>query len=220
MAGILSWRALLRVDLVTYSSFLNKSDDMAIPIPARPSGFRLGDQDASTTLDVFFDIQCPHSRRFWPTLLALIERYQRSSLCVTAHLITVSNHRQAWDVSLGLFAVAKNDSQRFFDFVTFLFERQSQFMNSEFRHKTHEDLRQLVAGFAHDFAGVERESLLTGMDANSTYISARTPIRYAATRSVWATPTIFINNADDVPVAFDSAVEQWSEVLDGLVDSR
>ena len=42
---------------------------MTIPIPHRPSGFLLGDSAAQITIDAFIDIQCPHSRTVWPTLL-------------------------------------------------------------------------------------------------------------------------------------------------------
>ncbi|MGF1876441.1 hypothetical protein L4D77_14040 [Photobacterium frigidiphilum] len=61
-------------------------------------------------------------------------------------MITLSNHRQAWDMSLGLFALADGDTQKFYDFATFMYERQPQFYNGPFLHKTHDDLMQLVAG--------------------------------------------------------------------------
>ncbi len=49
---------------------------MAIPIPHRPSGFLLGDPAALVTLAAFIDIQCPHSRAAWPTLMAVMALYQ------------------------------------------------------------------------------------------------------------------------------------------------
>ena len=55
------------------------------------------------------------------------------------------------------------------------------------------------------------------MSEHEIYIEARTPIRYAATRSVWATPTFFINNADDVPLSFDSKLQEWVNVIDPLL---
>jgi len=191
---------------------------MPIPIPHRASGFRLGAPVAQVEIDIFFDIQCPHSKRAWPTILAILEKYQSQAVSVTAHLITLSNHRQSWDMSLGLFAVAQGDAQRFFDFVTFLFARQEQFFNAQFRHKTHQDLRNLAAQYAKEFADIDTQKLLKDLDDNDIYVQARTPIRYAATRAVWATPTIFINNADDVPVRFDSPASDWFAVIDPLLD--
>ena len=94
---------------------------MAIPIPHRTSGFTLGDPIADVKIDVFFDIQCPHSKTYWPTLLGLLDHYKSEPVSVTAHLITVSNHHQAWVMSLALMAVAQGDAKTFFDFATYLF---------------------------------------------------------------------------------------------------
>ena len=190
---------------------------MPIPIPYRASGFILGDLSASAKIDVFFDIQCPHSKRSWPTIIELLKHYESKPVSVTAHIITLSNHRQAWDLNLALFALADGDAKRFFDFVSFLFERQEQYLNEPFKHKTHEDLRQLAAGFAKQHAGVDKSQFLARMDQHDVYIEARTPIRFAATRSVWATPTFFINNADDVPVSFDSDLPQWIDAIEPLL---
>jgi len=132
-------------------------------------------------------------------------------------LITLSNHRQAWDMSLGLFALAESDANTFYDFATFVYERQSQFYNGAFLHKTHDDLMQLVAGFAMEHSGAERDSFLKRMSDSDIYVQARTPIRYAATKAVWATPTLFINNAGNVPVDHNSSLADWQAVIDLLL---
>ena len=49
---------------------------MTIPIPKRPSGFIIGDLAAHVTIDTFIDIQCPHSRDIWPTLLEVSKHYK------------------------------------------------------------------------------------------------------------------------------------------------
>lgn len=190
---------------------------MAIPIPHRPSGFLLGDAAAQITIDAFVDIQCPHSRTIWPRLLEVSNYYQGKSVSLRAHLITLSNHRQAWDMSLGLFALAEGNAKKFYDFATFLYERQSQFYNNQFLNKTHDDLIQLVADFAEEHAGVIREQFIERMNDSDIYIQARTPIRYAATRAVWATPTLFINNAGNVPLDHSSNLAQWQAVIEPLL---
>lgn len=190
---------------------------MTIPIPHRPSGFLLGDAAAQITIDAFVDIQCVHSRMIWPTLLEVSKYYQNDSVSLRVHLITLSNHRQAWDMSLGLFALAEGDANKFYNFATFMFERQAQFYNGEFSHKTHDDLIQLVANFAEEHANVERIKFIERMNDHDIYVQARTPIRYAATKAVWATPTLFINNAGNVPVDHKSSLAQWKEVIDPLL---
>lgn len=188
-----------------------------IPIPHRPSGFLLSDVAAQITIDAFIDIQCPHSRKIWPTLLEVAKYYKDEPVSLRVHLITISNHRQAWDMSLGLFALADGDAQKFYNFTTFIYERQSQFFNGPFLHKTHDNLIQLVADFAEEHSGVEREKFLNRMKDSDIYVQARTPIRYAATKAVWATPTLFINNAGNVPVDHKSSLADWQAVIDPLL---
>ena len=190
---------------------------MAIPIPQRPSGFLFGDPAAQVTLDVFVDIQCPHSQTAWQTLMAVMRHYQDAPVSLRVHLITLSNHRQAWDVSLGLFALAEGDPNKFYDFASFLYERQEQFYNAAFLHKTHAELRQFGTDLAVQHANVDREAFTQKMESHEVYTEARTPIRYAATKSVWATPTFFVNNGDNVPVNHNSSLEEWINMIDPLL---
>ncbi|MBE1295507.1 MAG: thioredoxin domain-containing protein, partial [Rhodobacteraceae bacterium] len=125
--------------------------------------------------------------------------------------------RQAWDVSLGLFALADGDARKFYDFATYVYERQDQFYNGPFLHKTHDDLRQFVADLAQGHSDVDRETFLKRMADNDIYVDARTPIRYAATKGVWATPTFFVNNSDNVPVDHSSTLDNWKELIDPLL---
>lgn len=195
---------------------------MTIPIPRRPSGFILGDPAAEITIDAFVDIQCPHSLAIWPTLLEVLKHYRNESLSLKVHLMTLSDHRQAWDVSLGLFALAEDSAITFYGFATFLYVRQEQFNNASFFNKTHDDLRQLIADYAAEYSAIEksdfdRNKFLKRMDDHDIYIQARTPIRYAATKSVWATPTVFINNGVNVGVDHRSKLSDWREVIDPLL---
>lgn len=65
---------------------------------------------------------------------------------------------------------------------------------------------------------IDREQFLSEMKGYDVYINGRTHIRYAATKSVWATPTLFINNADDVPVNHESDLDAWRAVIDPLLE--
>ena len=190
---------------------------MSIPIPRRPSGFLLGDLAAEITIEAFVDIQCPHSQAVWPRLMEVMDHYQNQPVSLRVHLITLSNHRQAWDMSLGLLALADGDAKKFFNFATFIYERQEQFYNGVFLDKTHNDLKQLIADFAVEHAGVDREAFLERMADSDIYVQGRTPIRYAATRGIWATPTLFVNNAGNVSVDHKSSLADWQELIDPLL---
>jgi protein-disulfide isomerase len=102
---------------------------MTTPIPQRASGVLYGSSSAEVYLDVFVDIQCPHSQKLWPTLMQVMEHYTDKPVNLKTHIITISNHRQALDMSLELFAVADGDNAKFYQFATFLYGRQEQCYN-------------------------------------------------------------------------------------------
>jgi len=190
---------------------------MPIPIPKRPSGYTVGDLAANVKIDAFVDIQCPHSLKAWPTLLALVDYFSEESISLTVHALTLSNHRQSWDVSLAMHIYADGNAQKFFDFATFLFAHQDNFQNKAFVDLTHTDLRQLVADLAYEFAQFDQNTMLMRLDEGEIYTAGRTPNRYAASRAVWSTPTFLINNADDVSVNHLSTLEDWVSVLKPLL---
>lgn len=74
-----------------------------------------------------------------------------------------------------------------------------------------------MASFAQEHSGQEYEIFLKKMADSDTYEQARTPIRYAATKAVWATPTLFINNANKVPVDHKSTFADWQAVIEPLL---
>lgn len=191
---------------------------MAIPIPRKPSGFFFGSKDANVQIDAFVDIQCPHSKRAWPSILGLWEEYSCGQICITVHLITLSNHRQAWDISKGLFAYAGDDSGKFFGFASYLYDRQEEYYNGPFRDKTHQDLLNQIAEYAYDHARFDKAKMLELIETNEVYTDARTPIRYASTKGVWATPTFFLNGSDLIgKLSEDPTMEEWKALIEPLL---
>ncbi|MEP0393037.1 MAG: thioredoxin domain-containing protein [Erythrobacter sp.] len=191
---------------------------MPIPIARKPSGFFHGSRSAAIQVDAFLDIQCPHSKRAWPSLIAIKDHYVSGEIGLAVHLITLSNHRQSWDISKGIFALARDDDEAFFEFGSYLFARQDEFYNSEFRDKTHQDLIEQIAQYAYDFSGFDKARMLGLIDTNEIYTDARTPIRFASTKGVWATPTFFLNSSDLVgQLSEDPTLEEWRAIIDPLL---
>lgn len=195
---------------------------MPIPLTRKPSGFFHGSRSAPIQIEVFLDIQCPHSRRAWPGIMALKEHYASGEIGLSVQLITLSNHRQAWDISKGIFALTgakeAGDDELFFAFTSYLYARQGEFLNGPYRDKTHQDLLDNIAQYAHDFCSFDKSRMLELIETGEVYTNARTPIRYASTKGVWATPTCFLNASDLVgKFTEDPTLEEWRAVIDPLL---
>lgn len=122
-------------------------------------------------------------------------------------------------MSLCLFTFAQGDPQKFYYFASYLYAHQEAFYNAQYSNRTHLDLQRAIAAAANELLDEDESTFIEQMNTNETYIDARTPIRYGATKSVWATPTLFVNNANNVPVNHTSSLADWCAMLDPLLKS-
>ena len=191
---------------------------MPVPIPKRPSGYRLGNPGAPVSVEMFFDLECPFSKRGWLTLMQVMERYPSDQLCAVLQPMVLSNHRQSWDATMAAITVSKDDPNAFVRFVSYLFDHQKEFANDAFDHKTRVELQQLLAHYAVDAAGWDSpESFIERLNSEEIYSPARIPARFAAVRGVWSTPTFFINGAEASDLSSKSSVKDWQQVIDSLL---
>ena len=144
---------------------------MPIPIPKRPSGYVKGAASASLQLEAFIDIQCPYSKKAWPTLLAVSDLHGPEKVQVRVQLLSMANHRQSWDVTKAIFAVAGTDSELFFPLATFLYQRQEQFWNNEFKQRTELDLYDLIVRLLTEYGyKTDRTEFIKRIESDEVYI--------------------------------------------------
>ena len=192
---------------------------MPIPIPQRPSGYRLGNADAPIVIETFFDLECPFSKKGWQTILQVVKAYSPDLIYFIFYPMTLGNHRQSWDATKAAIAVADNDTDKFIDFVSYLFERQSEFANEAFKDKTQTDWHNMLADYAVDAKGLDRDKFLELLDSKEIYNRARIPARFATIRGVWSTPTFYINGAEAADLSSQSSLQQWQNTIDSLLKS-
>ncbi|MEM6598797.1 MAG: thioredoxin domain-containing protein [Cyanobacteria bacterium P01_D01_bin.36] len=126
---------------------------MAIPIPARPSGYRLGKAEAPITVEMFLDLECPFSKKGWNNAMKVVNAYSPEQVCWVFQLMTLGNHRQSWDATKAAIALSKEDTQKFIDVTSRIFHQQAEFANEAWKDKTQTEFHQWL---------VERQSLILG----------------------------------------------------------
>jgi protein-disulfide isomerase len=191
---------------------------MPIPIPKRPSGYVKGIASALLQIEAFVDIQCPYSKKAWPTLLAVADHYGPEKVQLRVQLLSMANHRQSWDVTKAIFAVAGADSDLFFPLATFLYERQEQFFNGVFKQRTELDLYDLIVRLLTEYGyQTDPTEFIKRLESDDVYAAAKIPSRIAFSRGVWSTPTFFINGAEATQLSSSSSLEAWNNILDPLL---
>ena len=191
---------------------------MPIPIPQRPSGYRLGNADAPIVIEMFFDLECPFSKKGWQTILQVAKAYSPDLIYLILYPMTLGNHRQSWDATKAAIAVAQDDTNKFINFVNYLFDHQSEFANEAFKDKTQTDWHNLLADYAVDATeSRDRDKFIELLNSKEIYSQARIPARFATVRGVWSTPTFFINGAETADLSSQSSLQEWRATIDPLI---
>ena len=192
---------------------------MAIPIPKRPSGYAIGAPEAPVTVDVFFDLECPYSKRGWNHVMQVMKAYSPQQVRWVFQPMTLSNHRQSWDATKAAIALADGDPHRFIKAVSYIFSRQQEFANEAWKDKTQTEFHQRLADYAANaIEGTDKEMFSNQLHSAEVYAEARIPARFATIRGVWSTPTFFINGAEATDLSSGSSLHDWHSVLAPLLD--
>jgi protein-disulfide isomerase len=191
---------------------------MSIPIPKRPSGYRLGAPDAPIQLEMFFDLECPFSKKAWQTIIELQDSCNLKQVYMILQPMSLGNHRQSWDATKAAIALSGDDTNKFIDFVSYLFDRQEKFANEAFKDKTQTDWHDLLAEYALDATECsEREKFIQLLNSEDIYNQTKIPARFAAIRGVWSTPTFFINGAEATDLSSQSSLSDWQKKINSLL---
>ena len=190
---------------------------MPIPIPQRPSGYKLGNSDAPVQIEMFFDLECPFSKKGWQTILQVVKAYSPAQIYLILQPMTLGNHRQSWDATKAAIAIAGDNADKFVDFVNYIFSRQEEFANEASKDTTQTQWQHTLAEYA--VAATEwsdKEQFIELLNSKEIYAQARIPARFAAAKGVWSTPTYFINGAEATDLSSQSSLKDWQEKIDSL----
>lgn len=192
---------------------------MAIPIPKRPSGYRHGQCNAPVQVEAFIDLECPFSKKAWSTMLSVTKNYSDDQVSFTVHPLVLADHRQSWDVTKAAVILAAGDSNKFWNVLTFLYERQEKYSKDTFAQQTHVDLYNLLVRFAAEYAGwTDRTAFIQQLKSDEVEQKAKVSIRFGISRGIWSTPTFFINGSEATQLSSSSTLNNWKRVLDPMFE--
>ena len=191
---------------------------MPIPIPQRPSGYKLGSSNAPVQIEMFFDLECPFSKQGWQTILKVANTYSSEKIYLILQPMTLGNHRQSWDATKAAIAIAGNNTDKFIDFVSYIFDRQAEFANEASKDTTQTQWHNTLAEYAVDATEwTDKDKFIQLLNSKEIYNQARIPARFATIKGVWSTPTFFINGAEATDLSSQSSLEDWQSQIEGLL---
>ena len=194
---------------------------MPIPVPQRPSGYRLGKPEATIQIEMFFDLECPFSKKGWQTILEVAAAYSPEQIYLILQPMTLGNHRQSWDATKAAIAVAGDNADKFVDFVSYLFTRQAEFANEAAKDITQTQWHNILADYAVEATKwSDKDKFIELLNSKEIYNQARIPARFAAMKGVWSTPTFFINGAEVTDLSSQSSLSDWQQKINSLLSQK
>ena len=191
---------------------------MAIPIPARPSGYRLGKAEAPITVEMFLDLECPFSKKGWNNAMKVVNAYSPEQVCWVFQLMTLGNHRQSWDATKAAIALSETNTQTFIEVPSRIFAQQAEFANEAWKDKTQTEFHQWLADNIAE--STDKASFLEKLNSKDVYAAARIPARFATVKGVWSTPTFFINGAEATQLSSGSNLEDWQAIINPMLSTN
>jgi hypothetical protein len=189
---------------------------MTFPAFKRLPGIRIGHGDPRVKLDLFFDLQCPYSKKSWDVIGESVLHGWHEEFCIYFQPICLSHHRQSWDLARALSAINGVDESRGLAFINYVYSNQEQFYNAAWKTKGQDEFLNYLATCSQKVVDLSASEWVEHIESDDNYSMSKKSIHYAAIKQVWSTPTFLFN---DVPVAelnSSSSLDDWNDTLSGL----
>jgi protein-disulfide isomerase len=192
---------------------------MTFPSFGRLPGIRIGNGDPRIKLDLFFDLQCPYSKKSWDVIGKSVLGEWRGRFSIYFQAICQSHHRQSWDLARALSAIHTLDEARALEFIDHVYSNQEQFYNADWKAKGQDEFLEHLAAFSQKIVGLSGSEFVECVESDDNYSRSKASIHYAALKQVWSTPTFIFNDVPVTGLDSSSSLEDWNEFISGLAFS-
>lgn len=170
---------------------------------------------------IFFDLQCPYSRKCWERLPALKEAFGQH-YDMRVYLTSLLFHPQAFTAQCAATWIQTSKGQdQYYKFCDACFENQERYMNAAIGNARKSDIDNVFvdiaqeAGIIQDDAG--RAEMLVGMNDWETAVKpAYAEHKIALGFGVYGTPKHVINDVLVADTDSEWGVPEWTQVLSKL----
>ncbi|OIP97245.1 hypothetical protein AUK40_03610 [Candidatus Wirthbacteria bacterium CG2_30_54_11] len=162
-----------------------------------------GNPDASIVLIEYSDLQCPACKTYQSYLKRIMDEYGDRVALVFRHFPLESAHPNA--VSAALAAEAAGMQGKFWEMEELLYDRQTEWANSDARSK--------FISYAEEL-GLNVEKFKSDMDSKQTKVLVKADQNSGFEQGIQGTPTFFLNGKKlDVVGGYDGLKQLIEEKL-------
>jgi hypothetical protein len=179
-------------------------------------GIKIGNGGRDVKLDLFFDLQCPYSKKAWDVIGEPVQNGWQDQFSIYFQPICLSHHRQSWDLTRALLAINRIDVSRSLAFIDHVYSNQEQFYNADWRTKGQDEFLDYLATSCQKIIDLSVSEFVEKMESDDNYPRSKKSIHYAAIKQVWSTPTFMFNDVPAAELDSSSSLDDWNRFISGL----
>ena len=170
---------------------------------------------------IFFDLQCPYSRKCWQRLPALKEAFD-DKFDIQVHLTSLLFHPQAFTAQCAATWILTSKGQEQYDkFCNACFEHQDEYMNAAIGDARKSDIDAVFVGIAQQAGILQNDEdgaeMVVGMhDWEMAVKPAYAEHKIALGYQVYGTPKHVINDILVADTESEWGVTEWTQMLNKL----
>ncbi|CAH8386277.1 unnamed protein product [Eruca vesicaria subsp. sativa] len=213
---------MIRTILILLVFFIGTQLHAQLTPPAKPDGFIYPPGRHRVDLDTilieaFYDPVCPYSRDSWPPLKQALKHY-KSRVSLLLHLLPLPYHDNAYVTSRALHIVNIHNANATFNLLEGFFKHQAMFYGAQTQLMTRpEVVGRIVKLGATTLGNSYQHVLKSGFNDTKSEHATRVSFKYSASRSVYGTPTFYVNGFKLPDADTPSKFGGWKKIIDSLV---
>lgn len=179
-----------------------------VPIPSHPDGYKLGPNNATFVMDVYYDHLCSASASAYPGLIKFWKKHS-SWLQLNIHIFPLPYHNLSFEVSVVGRYIQLNYPDSFLNYLEYMFKHMKTYLVN-CKSKDYNQSLDILAKDAYKATGICEQDLRQSLKDVKMLKSAVGSWKYGAGRGISGTPQYAINGVDSPDASQNSSAEEWT----------
>ena len=169
----------------------------------------------TSKLDLFFDLQCPYSKKSWDTIGPEVGKAIGGQFKVFFHPICLSHHRQSWDLTRAFFSTLSYKPSKAIDFLNLIYGDHEQFYNANWKEKDQTAFISHLGELVSLLIDVPQKDFIERLESDEIFAKSKPSIHFAAVNQIWSTPTVVLDGVHVDQLNSSSSIDEWIKTLEG-----
>eukprot|EP01080_Neovahlkampfia_damariscottae_P006962 gene6962-11124_t len=200
--------------------FVCSQQQVPLPLPKKYHGHSFGNKLADVKLEIFLNIPCPYTTKFWEGAgRFILENYVKTNkINLIIHQFPLPYIVASFESSKSVYVVEKYQKNKLLDFIDFAIMNGQLISSRTVFNNTGSEIRDLIYNKLVSGFSVSKNDYNKEMYGSDFAILQRDAWKFGASHGISGTPNFVINGV--YFSAENLTKEYWQKVMKTLVDKK